>query len=302
MQRDVETGAFFVDRSPELFQIILQFLRTGGMLPVESVMREHGPHLRAECEFFGLDWMAAHIRGDISPFDMRLEDRVLQDSELRSKTCILPDTSLFFLDFFKADHSQIDRAQLQLPLLLDGRRQRPTPVATFEQFYRALDEFTGFLLDDLSGITDVMVAGGAVTSALIEKRGKDVDIFLYCSEREAEDRFRKILSAVQQNQRRRSGECSKILVTRSYNAITIYRINPNGLLETDLPPIQIILALHRSALDVLLQFDIDACCFGLVPGSNVLRCTPRGLRAMRTGVNIADTAFGGNSYDRQESL
>lgn len=45
-----ETGAFFIDRDPDLFQIILQFLRTKEVDPKSYNIH----HLKTEAEFFGL--------------------------------------------------------------------------------------------------------------------------------------------------------------------------------------------------------------------------------------------------------
>ena len=72
-------GRFFIDRSPELFAVLLQFLRTR-QRPPESVFTNKWA-LLGECDFFGCDSFAAVLRGEISPFDLRPEDRALRQRE-----------------------------------------------------------------------------------------------------------------------------------------------------------------------------------------------------------------------------
>ena len=62
-----EHGRLFIDRSPELFAIILQFLRNSQRPAV--ITDKHA--LIHECGFFGVPWLAQILRGEISPFDLR---------------------------------------------------------------------------------------------------------------------------------------------------------------------------------------------------------------------------------------
>ena len=76
-----EDGRLFVDRSGALFGFLLDFMRTG-RLPLQKVVAESKDALLEECEFFGLEWMAHTLRGMISPFDLRREDRDIYEDEL----------------------------------------------------------------------------------------------------------------------------------------------------------------------------------------------------------------------------
>ena len=50
---------------------------------------------------------------------------------------------------------------------------------------------------------------------------------------------------------------------------------------------------------LLLNFDVDSCCFAFRPGGSCVFSTERGLRAPRYGVNIFDTARYSKSYCRR---
>ena len=67
-------GRVFVDRSPELFAVLLQFLRSC-QRPALDLVDKHA--LLNECNFFGCEWLAQILRGEISPYDLRAEDRAL---------------------------------------------------------------------------------------------------------------------------------------------------------------------------------------------------------------------------------
>ena len=59
-------------------------------------------------------------------------------------------------------------------------------------------------------------------------------------------------------------------------------------------PVQVILSVYENVTQLLTGFD-DSCCYVYVPGKGVF-ATPRGLRALRNGVNIFDSNFEGNTY------
>ena len=69
-------GRVFVDRSPELFAVLLQFLRSC-QRPALDLVDKHA--LLNECKFFGCEWLAQILRGEISPYDIRAEDRALHE-------------------------------------------------------------------------------------------------------------------------------------------------------------------------------------------------------------------------------
>ena len=62
-----EGGRVFIDRDWHLFEIILSFLRNSQRL-AQTTIDVHKKALLAECEFFQIDSLAYHIRGDLSPY------------------------------------------------------------------------------------------------------------------------------------------------------------------------------------------------------------------------------------------
>ena len=275
-----EGGRFFIDRDGYLFAIILSFLRNS-QRPAQATINAYKKELLMECEFFQLDSLAYHIRGDISPYDMRPEDRLIQHEEAR------------LVEFFKVNHSPLDRGQLQ-PHMLSSKAPRPVAVASFNEFFDNLNRFSGSLLDELAEIPDIIVAGGSVIGSLVNKMRSDLDIFLTCEKGVAKDRVKAVFDAVQRNMRRNHGDATSLLVTRTLNAITLYQCQGKALIYS--VPIQIILKVGNSIVDILHNFDVDCSCFAYVPSTRKLFCIPRGLRAVRYGANLVDSAFGGKSY------
>jgi hypothetical protein len=51
-----------------------------------------------------------------------------------------------------------------------------------------------------------------------------------------------------------------------------------------------------SPLSLLLDFDVDSCCFAFVPDDRIVYTTGRGLRALRHGANVLDTRFASRCY------
>ena len=89
---------------------------------------------------------------------------------------------------------------------------------------------------------------------------------------------------IQKNQARSGGK--KLLVTRTQNAVTMYRATGTNLCA---PPVQVILQTYESMESLLLDFDTDSCSFAYRPGGSSVYATERGLRALRFSVNVADT-------------
>ena len=275
-----EDGRAFIDRDGHLFEIILSFLRNF-QRPAQMKIDAHKRALLAECEFFQVDALAYHLRDDISPYDMRPEDRLIQNDEAQ------------LLEFFAVDHSPLDRSQLQ-PHMLCTKAPRPVAVASFDEFFTSLNKFSDNLLEDLSEIPDIIIAGGSVVGSLVKKTRSDLDIFLTCKKAVAMERVKAVYDAVQRNMRRNHGDASNLLVTRTLNAITFYQCQGKSL--TYGVPVQVILKVGCSSAEILRNFDVDCSCFAYVPSTRKLLCTPRGLRAVRYGANLVDVAFGGKSY------
>ena len=282
-----EQGRLFIDRSPELFAIILQFLRTP-QRPA-AVTDKHA--LIHECGFFGVEWLAQILRGEISPYDLRPADRLLRQEEEQARR----DTSKYqLIDVFSADTTVRPREDLQIPLLNLNKLGRPQITGTFKDFYHRLDVFSGFLITELAAIPNLVIAGGSILSALVNGSAGDLDVFLTVPPAEAEGTLRQIFAAVQKNQARSGGK--KLLVTRTQNAVTMYRASGTNLCA---PPVQVILQTYESMESLLLNFDIDSCCLAFRPGASSVYATERGLRALRFSCNVADTQHYSKSYCRR---
>ena len=86
----------------------------------------------------------------------------------------------------------------------------------------------------MKDIPGLIIAGGSVVGALTECRAGDIDIFMQVPEKEGEKTLREIFKAVQRNQSKISKR--KLMITRSRNAITFYRVAGAKLAR---PPIQV---------------------------------------------------------------
>ncbi len=115
-----------------------------------------------------------------------------------------------------------------------------------------------------------------------------MDIFLCCPPSEGETRLKGVFDVVMNNQKRRLGPDSRLLVLRSNAAITIFRIASGGFAA---PPVQVVLCTCTSVQELLLRFDVDSSCFAFILDEEKVVCTPRGRRALRYGVNIVDNEF-----------
>eukprot|EP00973_Karenia_brevis_P096281 12431451-Karenia_brevis.AAC.1 len=187
------------------------------------------------------------------------------------------------------------REELQLPLLF-AKIPQPTRKRNFEQFYEALNSFSGNLIQDLHDVPGLVFAGGAILGALVGCSAGDLDIFLV-NEKDPERRLRDVYAGIQKNQAARLGNRQKqMLITRSKRAITFFRLADKNTLGV---PVQVILMQFNSVQELLLSFDIDSCCFAFEHNKKQVLCTQAGYRAMQYGTNIVDTAKASRNYCRR---
>jgi len=130
------------------------------------------------------------------------------------------------------DATSLPREALQQPLLLTAE-PKPTMIGTFDEFRERLDNFSGGLLKELSEIRGIVVAGGSVVGALMQVPAGDIDIFLQVPVENARTTLAEILKAIQRNQETTTKK-RRLLVTRSKNALSFYRVG-----QSQLPPIQV---------------------------------------------------------------
>ena len=106
-------GRLFIDRDPELFAVLLQFLRAH-TLPPQSYIKKHRQALLEECKFFQIEHLEHYLCGHTSKFDLRLEDRQIKDTESDVR-CMCEDRS-FLLNVFETCTLPRAANELEVPL------------------------------------------------------------------------------------------------------------------------------------------------------------------------------------------
>ena len=276
-------GRLFVDRDGKLFAHLLEFMRSR-VRPSNEVLANYKAGLVSECEYFGLAWMLSDLRGEISLYDMPPEDRIIRRAEMDGcSPCVLHN-------IFSSDFPFIPRAHMGMPLLMSGAPQ-PIICERYECAYDRLDAFTGGLLEAFKDIPGLVIAGGAVVSALVGVDSSDIDVFFTKNHDSA---LRSAFAAIQRNQSGKTGSKTCLLVLRSNSAVTVIRAS-SASAAAKTKPVQLITTKYYSAAEILANFDVDSCCVAW-SGSQFV-CSARGSRALSHGVNVADNKrFDGPVY------
>ena len=95
--------------------------------------------------------MACRVRGELSPYDMRKQDRDLQDSGEERK----------LIHVFSEAVPPKDPMDLQVPLLPKlCEKAAPQLVSSYASFRERFDKLTGGLLDYLSDTNGIVFARG----------------------------------------------------------------------------------------------------------------------------------------------
>ena len=126
-----------------------------------------------------------------------------------------------------------------------------------------------------------------MVAALTDTGFGDIDIFLCCPRDEGAAALRCVYEAAQRLHKRRHGDDAQLLVTRSKYAVTVFS-HPSTF-----PPVQVILSVCESVVALLTDFDVDCCACAFLPKEKRVVSTPRCLRALRCGANVADSDFDG---------
>ena len=134
----------FVDRSGDLFAVILQFLRTLRR-PAETVIQKHKEAILEECSYFGIESLAHIVKGETNPSDMLLSDRRIRDNELAATADPRNCQEDMLLHVHTLDASPLDRSDVEVPLLFKDNVQ-PKLTGRQEDFIRRLNTFSGELL------------------------------------------------------------------------------------------------------------------------------------------------------------
>ena len=167
-----ENGYVFVDRSGDLFAVILQFLRSR-QRPAEPVLAKHSTALLDECNYYGLDSLAQQIRGETCPLDLLLSDRLLRERETAAREDPEAYEKSLLIDVHMADTSTLERTSLELPLLLTEVLP-PVLQGGFSEFKQRLNTFSGDLLQELSVIPG-LVHAQFYTGVLPYKKNRAAD-------------------------------------------------------------------------------------------------------------------------------
>ena len=174
-------------------------------------------------------------------------------------------------------------------------------VRTFADFRSAFNTLTDDLLNDIGDSRGFFFAGGSVLSALTGTSCSDIDIFLVGSSKFAHEKFEQLLTAVKQNKKKTATPDGKpsdrLLVSRTKNCVTMYRnMTPDTPQQL---PVQLVLTLYRSPLEVLLNFDVDCCCVLYDMSGEKVYCLPRARRALNYKCNVANTQMRSPTYERR---
>jgi len=317
----VDDGRVFVDRDGALFGHILAFLRERRRPPAEA-LRIHTQQLLAECAYYGFEDFAHELRGDTNPFDLRPADRQMLRDEEECMQIFQSEPENWevrhwedrlLLDVFAQSQGAFVREPpqcLELPLLFemapiecgDASVGPSLAVKNMSEFRLEFNRITGGLLDDITDPRGLIFAGGAVLAALTGTTCSDVDIFMAgLDATQARQQFDTVLSAVKKNKRRlRQGDeswaATHLVVSRTRLCVTIHRQDGD---DDESRPVQIVLSLYRSPLEVILNFDVDACCVLYDLAAERVCCMPRSRRAINTRCNIADTKMRSPNYERR---
>ena len=184
--------------------------------------------------------------------------------------------------------------------VLDAKRKTIINVLCTEAGFRShFERLTNRVLRGLDW-SNVVVAGGVALATLLQVSSTSYDtdfkspkIKIYLHGVSADEANRKVEEIHDTWARNLPPDAPK-LVVKSAKAIDLISEHPNR-------PIRIALKLYSSAIDILLDSDLDACAVGF-DGSRVLML-PRCARAIETGYSVfsMDLVWGNRLQGRQES-
>ena len=162
------TGELFVDRCPELFEVILQSVRSLTR-PRQSYIMEHKRDLLAECDFYGVsDWLPQSILGNTASVFFLPEDRAIAAAERAGAMELLNPFETVFVSKNALD--------LGMTVLLEDRFPRANfDCLSAEMLLQRLDNLTKGVMSQIA-VPGVIAAGGAVAYALAGCHGTCTDV------------------------------------------------------------------------------------------------------------------------------
>ena len=252
-------GVIFLDRDPQLFKHLLDFLDTGMVVSLDDETKKQ---FLEEASFFNLNEVVEAHQDDCRyPIEQigaeniklkRMEDNLRKLFVKDRTNQQLSDPHLLLSPLFPLTSSSTDpEGHFTIPncpklLNLTDNTTYVNPVQPFkivenqERFEQNWKEFTNGILDGLDK-SHVFAAGGSVLTCLDENRApqsvtdpnSDIDLFLYgLSNQQAEDKLRHIYGIIKKN-------CNgDVFVVRTKFAITFYTDNAR--------PVQVVLRIYKS--------------------------------------------------------
>ena len=165
---DAATGELFVDRCPELFEVLLQSVRSLTR-PRQSYITERKRDLLAECDFYGVsDWLPQSILANTACVFFRPEDRAIATAERAAE--------MDLLDPFKNVFMSKNPSHLDMTILLNEHFPRADfDCPSAEVLLQRLDELTKGVVRKIT-VPGVIAAGGAVAHALAGCHGTCTDV------------------------------------------------------------------------------------------------------------------------------
>ena len=122
----------FIDRDPELFNVLLQFLRAQTVLP-QSYIKLHRAALLEECKFFQIPHLEDYICGHTSIYDLRLPDRQIKEHESNVRINMCEDKT-FLVNVFEVCTLPREATELEVPLLKPARKRVEVTCDNFATF------------------------------------------------------------------------------------------------------------------------------------------------------------------------
>ena len=202
--RDAD-GRLFIDRSPEGFNLVLDYLR--GALEVDKLDKERHAMLIREALYYDVKGLHRELHGGYDPFALSAADQNIRNRAMEIRQALArgdegaaAEADKELVDVFKPDggdticllhpgDSGAGEPSIEgMAILFAGDRKKKgliNPVVASEAAFRPrLDLFAGPLFEGLD-LTNLVVAGGAVghafhigdyTNARVREKAKDPDV------------------------------------------------------------------------------------------------------------------------------
>jgi hypothetical protein len=324
-------GRLFIDRSPELFGPILEYLRSSQIPPHYKDLLSHNKEkmaLMEEAKYYQLESLEVRLQFSgggydascLSYEDLQIRNQAAQIREdfQRGRASAVVDATNALIPLFDPETGKLliprifrepctspDATILFQKHARHGRRREEIEKfpQTLDEFRRRFLSYAGPLFRDFT-FRNVVVAGGALlecffydpTDESASQQYGDVSMFLIASDAEearAEyDRVFKHFALERQREGDSFIDHDEMLLVRSANGVTLVVGYPQRNVHVFIP-------FYSCAAEVIFSYDID-CNEYFWDGNNVY-ATPSGHRALVSGIIFADPEQRIADYDYYET-